>query len=48
MDGFTKIFYSPNKNSLILTDNEYCYIIQADLELEELVKISDSISAVTD
>ena len=48
IDGFSKIFYSPNKNSLILTDNEYCYIIQADLELEELVKISNSISAVTD
>ena len=48
IDGFSKIFYSPNKNSLILTDNEYCYIIQADLELEELVKISDSISTVTD
>ena len=48
IDGFTRIFYSPDKNSLVLSDNEYCYVIQANLELEELVKISDSISTVTD
>src|SRR5699024_5133216 len=31
IDGFSRIFYSPDKNSLVLADDEYCYIIQADL-----------------
>lgn len=48
IDGFSRIFYSPDKNTLILADEEYCYIIQADLDLEELVKISKSISVVGD
>lgn len=48
VEGYNRVFYSLDHQTIILSDADYCYVIQTDLEFEELIKISKSIDTIND